>query len=55
MLAKLNGYKTYIVCALAVIYAATGFFSGNLDANTAMQVVLAALGAAGLRHGIAQN
>lgn len=51
----MNGYKTYLVCAVALAYAATGFFSGNLDANAAMQIVLAALGAAGLRHGIANQ
>jgi len=48
----LSGYKTYIVCAVAVIYAVAGFYTGNLDLNAAIQVVLAALGAAGLRHGI---
>lgn len=48
----LTGYKTYIVCAVAIIYAVSGFYTGNLDLNTAFQVVLAALGAAGLRHGI---
>lgn len=50
-----QGYKTYIVCAVAVIYAITGFFSGNLDTNAAIQVGLAALGAAGLRHGLANS
>ena len=54
MLQSFNGSKTYLVCAVAVLYAITGFFSGHLDANTAIQTVLAALGAAGLRHGIAK-
>ncbi len=48
----MSGYKTYIVCAVALLYAALGFYTGNLDANAAFQVALAALGAAGLRHGI---
>lgn len=52
MLQSLQGYKTYIICAIALIYAASGFFTGNLDANNAIQIALTALGAAGLRHGI---
>lgn len=48
----MSGYKTYIVCGIAVIYAVTGFISGNLDGNAAVQVILTALAAAGLRHGI---
>lgn len=37
------------------MYAASGFFTGNLDANAAIQVALTALGAAGLRHGISTS
>lgn len=48
----MSGSKTYIVCAVAVVYAITGFYSGNLDITSALNVVLAALGAAGLRHAI---
>lgn len=51
----MSGNKTYIVCALAVIYAVSGFFTGHLDANVAIETVLAALGTAGLRHGIANQ
>ena len=51
-MSKLNGYKTYIVAAVAVIYAVSGFFTGHLDANTAIETVLTALGAASLRHGM---
>ncbi len=48
----MSGSKTYIVCAVAVVYAVSGFFYGAIDANAAVQIVLAALGAAGIRHGI---
>lgn len=48
----LSGYKTYLVCAVAVLYAVFGVLSGNLDMNAAVQIVLTALAAAGLRHGI---
>lgn len=51
----LSGYKTYIVCAAAIIYAISGFYTGHLDVNAAFEVVLAALGAAGLRHGISTS
>lgn len=51
----MSGYKTYIVCAVALIYATAGFFSGNLDLNAAIQIGLAALGAAGIRRGIANT
>lgn len=51
----INGNKTYIICAVALMYAASGFFTGNLDANAAIQVALTALGAAGLRHGISTS
>lgn len=47
------GSKTYIVCAVAIIYAVAGLYSGNLDANQAIMVILTALGAAGMRKGIA--
>ena len=48
----MSGYKTYIVCAVAIIYALSGFATGHLDGNAAIETVLAALAAAGLRHGI---
>lgn len=51
----MSGTKTYIVCAIAIIYAIAGVYTGNLDVNAAFQVVLAALGAAGLRHAVATS
>lgn len=51
----LNGYKTYIVCLVAIIYGVSGFFTGNLDANAAIQIVLTALTGAGIRHGISTS
>lgn len=46
------GYKTYILCGLAIIYAISGFFTGHLDSNSAIETIFAALGTASLRHGI---
>jgi len=51
----MSGYKTYIVCVVAIVYAVAGFYTGHLDTNAAMQVVLAALGAAGLRNAISTS
>ena len=52
----LPGFKTYIVCAAAVLYALAQHFIADpptLDLNATLQMVFAALGAAGLRNGIA--
>ena len=48
----LTGWKTYIVCAVGIIYAIAGVYTGHLDGTTAVNVILAALGAAGLRNAI---
>lgn len=55
MLSKFNGYKTYFVSAAVVIYALTGYFTGNLDANAAFMVIANGLGLATLRHGISNS
>lgn len=52
MLTKLNGYKTYALALLGIIYAVSGFFTGHIDANTAFELVLGSGGLATLRHGI---
>lgn len=49
---NLNGYKTYILAACLAIWAITGLVLGKVDVNTAVTEILAALTAAGLRHGI---
>ncbi len=51
----MSGYKTYIVCAVTIIYAIIGVYLGSLDLTTGSQMVLAALGAAGLRHAISTS
>ena len=49
---KINGYKTYILCAGYLIYAGVGFMLGELSANEASQYLqLSGIGAA-IRHGI---
>lgn len=51
----IDGYKTYIIAAVAIGYAFFGLLYGAHDANAAMQIVLAALGGAALRNGISKG
>ena len=52
MLKKVGGKKTYAVCVVAILYAIAGIWLGDLEIVHAGEIVLAALGAAGIRHGI---
>jgi hypothetical protein len=52
MLDFLKGKKTYIIAIAAIAYAVLGVISGNMDSQAAIQVILAALGAMGIRNGI---
>lgn len=52
MLSKLNGYKTYAIAVLTLVYAISGYLLGNIDTETAVQLVIAALGLSALRHSI---
>lgn len=49
MLDKINGYKTYLVVALAAVWAIVGVMLGYLTVEQAVTIVLAALGTGGLR------
>lgn len=53
MLTKLNGYKTYIVCAGSILYALLSVWQKQMDWNAASQMIQVALTGAGLRHGVA--
>jgi len=50
-----NGRKTYLVCLVSIVYAVAGFYMKTLDLNQMIQMILAALGAAGLRDGVAKS
>ena len=50
----LDGYKTYIVAAGAILTAVGGYLTGAVDAVTAINSVLAALGLSTLRHGVSK-
>lgn len=51
----LNGYKTYAVAALTVVFGVSGFLTGHLDANTAIGFILGGSGLGALRHGISTS
>ena len=48
----LPGNKTYVVAILGIIYAVSGLLTGNLDQSTAVQLIVTALGLAGLRSAL---
>lgn len=50
----LQGKKTYLLAAAAIVYAIAGFYLGQFDAQTALQMVWAALTTGALRAGIAK-
>jgi len=51
---KVNGYKTYILCAMMMAFSILGVALGKLDGPQAGTLILEALALAGLRHGVAK-
>jgi hypothetical protein len=52
VIAWLQGYKTYVVCAGALLTAAGSYLDGAIDKKTLVEAIFAALAAASVRHGI---
>jgi type IV secretory pathway VirB2 component (pilin) len=52
LFSKIEGYKTYIVAVVTVIYALVTMWNGTMDQHTGVAMILGALGLGGLRHGI---
>jgi len=48
-LAKLKGYKTYIMVIATICYAVGGMVAGLVDYNVGIPLILGALGLGGLR------
>jgi len=48
----LSGYKTYIACVTAILWALAGYWNGTHDWNVMQQMIEVALIGAGLRHGM---
>lgn len=53
MFDKLEGKKTYLLCALTIAWAIVGGLAGWLEWEAAQSMISAALIGAGLRHGVA--
>jgi hypothetical protein len=49
---SLQGQKTYGIAILTAMYAIIGYLLGHVDALTAVNMIFAAAGAAGLRSGV---
>ncbi len=52
MLAKLEGYKTYITAAVAIVGAVGGYLTGTITLDSALHAVLTAVLSMTIRHGI---
>jgi hypothetical protein len=50
----LKGKKTYIIQALALVYAASGYFTGNLDGKTALDILYSTTSISALRSALSQ-
>lgn len=51
----LQGKKTYLVGICAALYGIFGLLSGNMDANSALAIIVPAVLAMTVRHGIANQ
>ena len=49
-----SGYKTYIAGALTILGALGGFLTGNLAADQAINLVVPAILAMTVRHGVSK-
>lgn len=50
----LKGYKTYITAGIAVITAAAGYLTGDLDLAQSIQLAFSAILASTVRAGVAE-
>jgi len=48
----LNGKLTYIVAGINALWAIYGYFTGNLDGQVAITMILASVGTFGIRRAI---
>jgi hypothetical protein len=51
----LNGYKTYILALVGIVYGIVGWIWYGLDPVTAQEIIWAGLTAAAIRAGIASK
>jgi len=55
MIDWLKGKKTYLIAIGTIIYAVSGAATGQIDVQTAIQMILAALGGMTMRAGISNS
>lgn len=55
LLSFISGKKTYIIGACTILYAVTGYVIGQVEQQTAMEMIFLGLGMMGLRAGIAKQ
>ena len=51
----MNGWKTYSAAIALVVFAITGYFTGQLEGPRAFELLAGAVGLTGLRHAIAKG
>lgn len=51
---KIDGYKTYLVAIVSVIYAIVGLGFGHNDWTSAVTMILGSSGLGTLRHGVSK-
>lgn len=47
-----EGKKTYFVAGIAIAYGVSAYFTGHIDAQSAIETILAALGGMSVRNAI---
>lgn len=52
ILAKLQGWKTYIVALIAVLTALVGYLNNQIDLPTFISAIFLAVQTANIRHGV---
>jgi hypothetical protein len=48
----LKGKKTYIIQGLALVYAISGYFTGNLDSKTTLDIIYSTASISALRSAL---
>lgn len=48
----IDGYKTYIICTIAILSALAQVWSGAIDWQTAYEMIIASIGGMALRNGM---
>ena len=55
VLSSVDGYKTYFVCLLSVLWAGYGVYSGFISYDVGTSMVQMALIGSGIRHAVSKK